>query len=174
MNARNLGFAALLFVSALGVVDLALELPHMPDPAATHFGLDGEPNGWSSPASLALGQGITVGSVLLILGGLAFLLPRLPLALLNVPHKDYWFAPERRQDSFRFVQAWMAWFGALTQLFLLAVFHSIHRYNRLGGEDGLAFGWLPLAGYFLGLGVALFLLFARFGRPPAERFAGRR
>lgn len=171
MNVFRYGQLALLLVTGLGAADLLLELPHMPERVATRFDMDGQPTSWGSPAGLAWGQAIAMAAVLLIMGGLPALIPRLPMALLNVPHKDYWLAPERRGRSMLFVQAWLAWFGAWTQGFLLAIFHGIHLFHRSADPDAVASsGWIPMAVFFAGMGVGLFLLFARFGKPPAERW----
>lgn len=174
MNGFRLGQLALLLVTALGAVDLMIELPRMPEQVATRFDMNGQPAAFGSPAALGWGQAIAGASVLLIMGGLPVLLPRIPQSLLNVPHKDYWFAPERRDRSMRFVQAWMAWFGAWTQAFLLVIFHGIHRFHLVGGPEATFSGWVPMAVFFAGLGVGLFVLFARFGRPPGPRPKRRR
>lgn len=168
MNAFRLGIVMLLLVTALGVVDLVVELPHLPEEVVTQFDFDGQPSGHGTRSGLSWGHAIAMAAVLLIMGGLPAVLPKLPLALLNVPHKDYWFAPERRRRSWAFVQAWMAWFGALTQGFMLAIFHGIHRFNRAGDPDATAVSWIPMAVYFAGMGIGLFLLFARFGKPPGN------
>lgn len=162
MSAFRLGLVALLVVTALAALDLALELPHLPAHMATHFDLHGQADGWSTPAGFAWSQILAQGVFLLFFGGLAGFLPKLPLGLLNVPHKAHWFAPERRAASMAFVQAWLSWFGAWTQAFMTLIFHDIHRLNRsaAGGP-----GWLPFVVFFAGFGVGMFFLFRRFGRP---------
>ncbi len=167
MNAFRWGLLALLLVTGAGVIDLVLELGHLPEQVVTRFDFEGQPGDVSSRAALSWGHAIAMAAVLLIMGGLPAMLPRLPLALLNVPHKDYWFAPERRARSWAFVQAWLAWFGAWTQCFMLAIFHGIHRFNRSGDPEATLNSWIPMAVFFAGMGVGLFLLFARFGKPPA-------
>jgi serine/threonine-protein kinase len=41
---------------------------------------------------------------------------------MNIPHKEYWLAPERRQQTFAFVQRRSAWLAGL----LIAFFAGLH------------------------------------------------
>lgn len=53
-----------------------------------------------------------------------FLAPRQiaaqPNARINLPNRDYWLAPERREQTMRFISATMAWFGCEILLVLIS------------------------------------------------------
>jgi hypothetical protein len=88
--------SALVFVGSLLVAVWAL-----PDRVPIHFGLDGEPDHWVSRlGAVALFAGI--GAVMAtVLGGLAHGSDRIPLTVLNVPHKRWWLADPARETRLR-------------------------------------------------------------------------
>jgi hypothetical protein len=107
-----LGFAAFVFCS----------VGWLPERVATHFGVDGQPNGWETRGGyvqfiLAFGAGAP-----------AFVLATFALIRrgggwgLNIPHKEFWLAPERRWETFAFVQRKGMWLAAL----LIALFADVH------------------------------------------------
>ena len=48
-------------------------------------------------------------------GLMGFLIPLVivaaPTEFINVPRKDYWLAPERREETFRFLRTHLEWFA---------------------------------------------------------------
>jgi hypothetical protein len=86
----------------------------LPETVAVHFGRGGVPDSWAS-------RGFYVASItcmmLLVLGGFALLpavLERTDLRWISFPHKEYWFAPERRDETVRRSADWFYRFGAAT------------------------------------------------------------
>lgn len=93
-------------------------LPKLPNPMASHFAGNGVPNGWSSP-----GEFFAIILVVEALCAGAFLftpmLRGLPDSMINMPNKEYWLAPERREQTMQRLQHRMLTFGIATQLLLL-------------------------------------------------------
>ncbi len=159
----------LFFAATFTAVALAVrQHGSLPARVATHFGADGQPNGWMARDHHTVGQ---VG-ISLFLGGLFFalvrLLPRVPGRFLNLPHRDYWLAPNRRADTFAWLGAMLFWLGTLLQGFLAYVFHEVWRAN-LFTPPALRLNslWLQLSLFILTAGLVVTLLF-RF-RPPEGR-----
>ena len=80
---------------------------------AIHFGPRGAPNGWAGHgfylATIAIiGLGLPLGIVAMV-SRLAATRPE----VLNVPGKDYWFQPARRDEGARRVTDQMWWLGCL-------------------------------------------------------------
>ncbi|MDR3406149.1 MAG: DUF1648 domain-containing protein [Chthoniobacter sp.] len=133
-----LAFAAYVWLSA----------GRLPEQVATHFGANGAPNGWQTHAGY-LEFTLLFGGVLpaFVLGTFA-LIRRLNGWGLNIPHKEYWLAPERRQETFDFVQRQGIWL-ALQLIALIAGMHysivaaNAHAPARLPAE------FLVLTGAFL-------------------------
>src|SRR5947207_13752518 len=90
------GLAALLVVWWLHMRHF---LRRLPEKIATHFDGSGVPNGWMPRDALGSFDFIFLVFVLAVVIGSAFLIRVLPVSLINVPHRDYWFAPERRRQS---------------------------------------------------------------------------
>jgi hypothetical protein len=125
-------------------------LDRLPVRVATHFGLGGQPNGWMTRGSLVLFTlGFAIGLPILL--HLTFLLiRRLAGAGFNIPHRDHWLAPERRDATLAHVQYWFSWIICVLVAFFAGVHYVIVDANS---RHPVALS-LPL----LGATVASFLL----------------
>ena len=119
MNDSRLPTFIYVVTLALGLLGWAHVYPQLPAVMASHFSARGIPNGWAPKPMFFLIMGIAV--FVSALPG--FLAPRQiesrPPARLNLPHKDYWLAPERREDTWRFLRAQMAWFSCAVLFVML-------------------------------------------------------
>jgi serine/threonine-protein kinase len=131
----------------------------LPERVATHFGASGQPNGWMTRAGhvqFTLIFGLIVPAFVVgIFAAMRFFGDR----WLNIPRKDYWLAPERRQETYDFILRQGFWFAGMFIAFLAAIHHSIITANTrspvtLPGSD---VGWI--AGPYL---VATFVWVAIF------------
>jgi uncharacterized membrane protein len=100
----------LLCLTIVGLT--AYHLPTLPDQVATHFDAGGKANGWSNQAGFIRFVAIVIAIAAALFFG-ATLLVRLPESMINLPNKDHWLAPERRDDTFAFIRDWFRWFAAL-------------------------------------------------------------
>ena len=117
------------FLVVVGAVRAHSYAAQMPEPIATHFRGGGMANGWQSQLAFYSTQ---VGVVVLasfIAFGIPSIVGALPLSLINISNKDYWFAPERRADTLAFFAAQFAWFGCALLAFLLFVNELVFRAN---------------------------------------------
>jgi hypothetical protein len=82
-----------------------------------------------------------------------------PDGKLNLPNKDYWLAPERRESTMDTVAAFLLIFGAGTNLLLLDVFGQVILFN-LGRSPRLDHPEISLAVYvaFTVVWIAAFML----------------
>lgn len=91
----------------------------LPERMASHFGPDGTPNGWMPKESFYLLSVILIAAPAFLTFVVPKLVATLPAALINLPNKEYWLAPERRLATVVFLQAQMAWFGCGLLIVLL-------------------------------------------------------
>ena len=154
---------------ALGVTALQLVnyFPRLPERMATHFDAAGNANGWMSKRGFFQFQFAMLGIMGLAFGLLPRWLDRIPNALINLPHKAYWLAPERRAASLADLARQMANLSALVLALLVIVGELTLRANlratpRLGAEV-----WWLLGGYSVLMVVWIVRLCRRFPRPPA-------
>ena len=107
-------FAALYLAVAVGVLITA---PWLPERVATHFGLEGHPNGWMTRTGYF--AFVTAFPLLLALffAGIAALTRVLPARFVNIPNRDFWLAPERRAATSVLIRHWLAGLLCLLTLF---------------------------------------------------------
>jgi uncharacterized membrane protein len=111
---------------AWGLADLGRHYPGLPDRVPSHFGSSGMADAWMDKQTFAH---VTIGlflfiSVLMI--GTAMLLRHLPSDSINLPNREYWLSPERRDQTLSVVSGQMLWFGAAIQTFSVGVFHLVY------------------------------------------------
>lgn len=154
------GFVALLALRLWLVFDA------LPEVMASHFDGSGRPNGYQSKAAFAATSlGLSVGNLLLF-ALLPALLRRLPTSMINMPHREYWLAPQRKAQSLERLFGYLDWFACATIALLVAVFELVVRANLARAPLGNVAIWLLLAGY---LGYALswsIALWRSFRVPP--------
>jgi len=96
---------------------------------AQHFDGDGRANGWATrDAFFMLSWTVLLGiSVIFMLT--PPVLRRIPVSLINLPNKEDRLAPERKEESFNFLERQMEWMGVLTVAFVALVLHLAIRAN---------------------------------------------
>ncbi len=164
----------LLLLEAFVLVLLWLHYyPLMPGRMATHFGAGGEANGWMTlDGFLLFFWGMCAFLVVLML-----LMPKLiglfPDSMVNIPHRDYWLAPERRPLVRAILGEHMAWLGVIILGLMGAILHSTFRTNLLEPPrlEGISIGW-TMGGFFAAMAVWL-VMFCRAFRVPKEPGATR-
>ncbi len=94
---------------------LAATLGELPARMATHFDFAGRANGWMGREGyVGFICGMAIG-VPLFMVGITVLTGRLGRGL-NIPHKDYWLAPERRAATVAVVMRFVIALGAIVVL----------------------------------------------------------
>jgi uncharacterized membrane protein len=158
---------ALLFVlAAAGVLQLVHYYPLLPETMASHFDGSGRANGFQSRDGFtAFTMGI-LGMIVFLFGGLGWLFRRLPTGSLNLPNRDYWLAPERRDETLADLAGRMEWFGSASLVLYLYVIQRVIETNLSGAPRLEAKVVLVPVGLYLGFTcVWMVALFRRFRKP---------
>ena len=162
-------FPLILFVLLLAAATaLVFNLADLlPDLVAVHFDAAGRANGFMTRAGCRDFMLLsTLGAPLLITIATA-LLPRLvPASLINIPHREYWLAPERARDSLVFLSEQGLWFGCILVVFLAAVDGMLVKANAVAPPafpSALFIGMLIL--FFCAIGVWALRMMRRFRAP---------
>jgi len=119
----------LIFLILLAVAQTAYFAPQLPERAASHFDGAGNPDGWSTRSGLLLVYWFAVGACLLTALVMGRIIGVVPIRLINLPNKEYWLGPQRRDETLRYFQTAFAWFGASTLTLLLIVFQLVFMAN---------------------------------------------
>ncbi len=168
MKRMPAGLLALLTLLALVGLHIAWLAPLLPETVAAHFGPDG-PNNWTSRTALLLSYAlVNLGFVALLVVPILFL-NKIPESLINLPHKDYWLAPQRRGDTQRIALGLISEMAAATVLLCMVAFHDVATGSLPRGEvPGIPGSfWMWLLAYLAFTGVWVVRLMRRFGRPGA-------
>ena len=140
--------------------------PKMPDEVASHFGTGGQPDGWTSKASFITFYLVFTGLMALMFLGISFGMSKIPVSLINLPNKDYWLSPERKQNTFDFMFWYMLCFGSATLLLMLDILYQSFQVH-LGKAETLPHFMLSL-GLYLGITgvwiVGLYIKFVKKGK----------
>jgi hypothetical protein len=90
---------------------LAASYGELPERIASHFDFSGHANGWMS-------RGVCTG-----------LMAATAVSFINLPHKAYWLAPERRAFALGVLLRYAIWFASATVLFLAGIQWLVVRAN---------------------------------------------
>ena len=152
-----------------GAAHLAHYLPLMPDPIASHFDGNGAPNGWMSPSGMVIFEGVLLCFIALVMLGSVRLIDRMPPSMINVPHRDYWLAPEHRAELSQIMMRHMLWLVCWAVALFIAINQLIFTANRdpstprLSPENTLLVVGLGLAAIAMWTSTLL----RQFRRPPS-------
>ena len=141
-----------LFVAILagGMAQCIHDFPMLPDRLASHFGVSGVPNGWMTKQQFFFAYALLV----LPAAALELWVPRRIAktgdARINLPHKDYWLAPERRTQTIERIIDQMLFIGGITLLLLDSVFFLTMKAN-LTSAPSLPGEWMwgMVIGFFV-------------------------
>lgn len=151
----------LFFLIAVFVSQCVFYYPNLPAEMASHFGANGEPDDWMSKEIYFVLLAVVLGLIVLEFTFLPFLIEKMPLSLINMPNKEYWFAPERRAETIEIFRHFFEWFSAA----LLGLFISINQLvirANLTGESLSSNSWLILGAFLIFVVVWLIKFVRRF------------
>lgn len=120
-------FALLVFLGFLQARNFANAMPGV---MATHFGASGSANGWQTKGQFFIVEIVMLGVCLLIGFGIPFIISKAPPSLINLPNKDFWLAPVRRDHTIAVLRMQMAWFACALLTFLIVVNQLVFNANQ--------------------------------------------
>lgn len=120
---------ALIGVLTVAGVDAAYHYPLLPEKMASHFGPSGQADGWMPKDAFMVMNVSLMLFTALLLGSIRTLLRYIPDDAINLPYKEFWLAPERRDGTLRVVSSYFLWFAVATTALLAAILHGVYRAN---------------------------------------------
>jgi uncharacterized membrane protein len=144
MNNQKTAMGVFVLLYIVCVVHALCYYPCLPEQVAQHFGASGQPDAWGSKRQFLIMHLVTISfeAAIILVCGLA--LKKIPNSLISLPHKEYWLAPERREQTFIFMQARLLWFGSCFMIFFLDLAHQSFQVH-LGAATKLNHVWFSLA-----------------------------
>lgn len=156
---------ALLAALAVAAFQLAYYYPQLPAVVASHFNAAGMPTAWQPKALFVT----ILCFVYVLFAVITWAMPQLivstPPAMINLPNKAYWLAPERRVRTAHLLGDQMAWFGALEVGFIVCIAQLAINANLPGASGKLGPALFMITGAFVVVLVVwtirLYRMFAR-------------
>lgn len=170
MNNRTVALGVFMLLCVACVAHALYYYPRLPAQVARHFGESGQPNAWCSKMQFLVLYVGTVSVMVLTFLGIGLALPKLPDWALNIPRKDYWLAPERRQPTVARVATSLLWLGSLNMVLLLDIFHQSFQVH-LGIAAALNHIGISVAAYLIVSTVWCLRICLTFGKkecPPTK------
>ncbi len=118
-----------LVILAMGVLDGLHRFPMLPERMASHFGASGMPNGWMTKEQFYITYALVLIPALVVEFWVGLRISRMGDARINLPHKEYWLAPERRAKTFAYFRRFFAWYGCTLLALLVYIMGLTLRAN---------------------------------------------
>jgi hypothetical protein len=164
MNRSIVALTVLAITLAGVLVGLSVSSGQLPARVASHFNAAGVPDGWMHRASYLWSMaGMAVGMAAFLVG-IFFSIRFFPPSLINLPHRDYWLAPDRRQETIEFMFRAGVWLATFEAAFLFAVHRLVVAANSSRPVAMSSNIWWLLAVFLLATIGWSYVLIRRFGR----------
>ncbi len=155
MLTRRTAIRLILVISVMAVLQNGYYWLHLPDRVAIHFNGRGTADNWASrDFAVMLMLGLQLGFPAFFLT-LISLVSKLPNSMINVPHREFWLAPERREKTLNEMAQSMAGIAVAGSIFLLFLNHLTFIANQAQGKLPIVpFGILLVSFITIVLGIA--------------------
>jgi uncharacterized membrane protein len=139
---------------------------HLPAQVASRFDFSGRPVSWMPRAALLGWQLFAILFIAGLLEGIARLNHFIPDENINLPHREYWLSPERRQATLDWLETMVRCSACGVLLLFIVLFHQVFRANVTPGDLTLSTGMI-LGAVLVGLAALVIACWVRFGRRPS-------
>jgi uncharacterized membrane protein len=128
-RSRILTIQGILYILLLAasLAQVAWYYPQLPERMASHFNVAGEANAFLPKVTTLKLYLFIIALISVVCLGVPVLVGRLPTGMINLPNKEYWLAPERRQRTVAMLQDFLVGFGNGMLLFFLVLLHEVFR-----------------------------------------------
>jgi uncharacterized membrane protein len=169
MQRSSLPKLVFLLLAAYAAIHFSSSYAQMPEVVASHFNAHGAPNGWQTKTAF-FGVFIAMTVLSVVIGfGLSAIIGALPIQLINLPNKQYWFSPEHRGTTLEFLKSYFAWFSCVIYLVMIVFFdYAVQSNLHPDNPPATSHLWYTIAGFLAFVIVWLIRMFARFGGVPQE------
>ncbi len=159
MKASTIILAILILVFVGQAVNF---YPPLPETIASHFDASGQANGFMSKTSF-----FAFGAILLVFLTAMFSLiskwlPEMPDSMVNLPNKDYWLAPERREHTLAVFGNFFAWLNVAVTAMFVAINQIVLTANLMRKDPNPLALWTVLGVFFAVITILIFTHLKRF------------
>jgi ABC-type Fe3+ transport system permease subunit len=171
MTAAKLIRHPAVLLAALYTAFVALlvhDAARLPERVATHFDWRGQPNGWMSSQGY-LDFIAVFGLVFPVFpAAMCLLLRFLSDSVINIPHRDYWLATERRGETAGYLFRHALWLGSMMSGLTIVLHQMTVEANRQVPPQLSSAIWGYLVVFLIGIFLWVFALVRHFRLPKAD------
>jgi uncharacterized membrane protein len=171
MNSSRLPALIYFLLLIMGVLQWVNAYPQLPQTMASHFAANGTPNGWQPKQFFFLLTSVVIAVTAIPTFFAARRIRNRPPEKINLPNKAYWLAPEHREDTWRYISTFMAWFGCGVLFVLLYGISQAINYNLPNIRHFDSQGMLYVLGAFLLYVIVSLILFVRHFRNVPDSYS---
>jgi hypothetical protein len=122
---HRLAWLSFVLCLAAAATFIVATVSALPEQVASHFGVSNAPNGFMTRDGYLTFMLFLALALPVFLAAMIGLLPRLLPNLVNLPNRDYWLDPSRRDATLNALSAHGAWLGCLSALFVAAIHYVL-------------------------------------------------
>ncbi|MGC2830973.1 MAG: DUF1648 domain-containing protein [Candidatus Acidiferrum sp.] len=146
----------------------------LPDIVASHFNARGVANGWQPKSVFFAFFAGAVAIAAFLTFGVPAIFSKMPSSMINLPHKEYWLAPERRAETLARLNGSFAWFGCavlvvVTTAVNYAIGQNLHPQAQLDPQVLV----YVLLGFLVFTILWSIRMLTHFARVPRDDFASK-
>lgn len=157
MNTLPLRIGLLVVLYVCFGVSLFASASMLPERVATHFDGAGVANGWMIRSTHLMCMSVFGLVFPNFLIGICWSIRFVPAGLVNIPHREYWLADERRSETASYLVWHAVWFACLALGFVIGL-HWLVVLSNQRQPPQLPIAWvLGVVGPFL-VGVAVWVI----------------
>jgi uncharacterized membrane protein len=162
--------SSIFFALALfGALQYIYYAPRLPKVLGSHFAGNGAVNAWQSKAAFFSTELAVVILAAVVGFGIPRIIGAMPVSLINLPNKEFWLSPERRDETLSYIRVWSAWFGCGLLAFLLFAMGLVFRANLHTPPQFDNSAFVPaLLAFFVFDSIAILRLILHFSRPETK------
>jgi uncharacterized membrane protein len=102
---------------------------YIPARMAIHFNASGAADGWGYKQQFFIFYGVMVGVMSLLFWGLPLIIRLVPASMINLPNKEYWLAPERKELTLARLSDQMLFTGCMALLLMDGILFLVIKAN---------------------------------------------
>jgi uncharacterized membrane protein len=166
MKSKYIGLLTLFLLMALNLGMSGYYYAVLPERVASEFDLAGEPKTWMAKGTFVIFNATLLIALPAFLLAVAWISTKLPKWMIDLPHKDYWLAPERKAETAASLFRYILWLACGIELFLTALVGLVYRAN-LGHPETMRIAPNILLTCFLTFMAGwIFCFYRKFKRVP--------
>ncbi len=128
MLSHRAAYSIMMILIGIYILQCYVYYPILPEYVATHFNFSGLADRWSPKIYLIFSLGSVMLLIILLIPGITILIQKFPKNI-NVPNKEFWLAPDRRELTMNIIDSYLLSIGNTTLALIVGSAQMIFQAN---------------------------------------------